>query len=70
MSNSVKAKLRRQRRSKLSKHQRDALSRQHFGDEFVYKGRPLMRGQNKADLMRRDKEEDERNSVRKGTGNS
>ena len=51
MSSSARAKLRRRRRSRLSKYQRDEMSRQHFGDKYVYRGRRLRRGQNKADLM-------------------
>lgn len=52
MSNSARAILRRRCRSHLSKYQRDILSKQHFGDMFVYQGRPLRIGQVKAELMK------------------
>ena len=51
MSNSVRAKERRQKRSSLSKCQRTRLANQHFGDEHVYQGRRLERGQSKKELM-------------------
>ena len=35
MSNSMRAKERRQKRSKLSTHQRARLASQHFGDEIA-----------------------------------
>ena len=49
MSNSVRAKERRQKRSSLSKHQRTRLANQHF--EHVYQGRRLERGQSEEELM-------------------
>ena len=35
MSNSARAKLRRSKRSKATKHQRDVMGSQHFGDRVV-----------------------------------
>lgn len=52
MSNSARAQEKRSKRSKLSKSQRDKISRQHFGDKFVYQGHRLERGQDKQELMK------------------
>jgi hypothetical protein len=56
MSHSKRAKDRRRKRSKLNKTERSKMVSQHFGDKFTYKGRPLMRGQDKKELMEQDKQ--------------
>lgn len=53
MNNSKRAQERRRKRSKLSKGQRDQLSRQHFGDQHVIRGlgRPMFKGEDKKNTL-------------------